>query len=124
MNHSRNLLQLLIAITIYVVVLIGSLKALNLIDTQWLRIVISLTPMLPAFVIAFVIIQQFKRFDELQQKIQLQALGISFIGTSLITFSYGFLENVGFPKLTMFIIWPMMAMLWSIATVVGTWKYR
>ncbi|ENX17099.1 hypothetical protein F895_01034 [Acinetobacter sp. CIP 64.2] len=124
MNHSRNLLQLLIAISIYMVVLIGSLKSLNFIDIQWLKIVVSLTPMLPALVIAWVIIQQFKRFDELQQKIQLQALGMSFIGTSLITFSYGFLENVGFPKLTMFIIWPMMAMLWSIATIVGTWKYR
>ncbi|ENX32493.1 hypothetical protein F889_03475 [Acinetobacter colistiniresistens] len=124
MDHSRNLLQLLIAIAIYMVVLIGSLKSLNFIDIQWLKIIVSLMPMLPALVIAWVIIQQFKRFDELQQKIQLQALGMSFIGTSLITFSYGFLENVGFPKLTMFVIWPMMAVLWSIATAVGTWKYR
>ncbi|EPG35903.1 hypothetical protein [Acinetobacter colistiniresistens] len=124
MNHSRNLLELLIAIAIYMVVLIGSLKALNFIDIQWLKIVVSLTPMLPALAIAYVIIQQFKRFDELQQKIQLHALGMSFVGTSLITFSYGFLENVGFPKLTMFVIWPMMAVLWSIATAVGTWKYR
>ncbi|ENX44655.1 hypothetical protein [Acinetobacter sp. NIPH 2100] len=124
MKNFRNLFELIAAIALYVVVLIGSLKILNVVDTQWLKVIISLLPMLPAVMIALVIIKQFKHFDELQQKIQLQALAISFVGTSLITFSYGFLENVGFPKLTMFIIWPMMAMLWSIATAVGTWKYR
>lgn len=124
MKNYRNLFELIAAIALYIVVLVGSLKALNFIEIQWLKIVVSLMPILPALMIALIIIKQFKRFDELQQKIQLQALGLAFVGTALISFSYGFLENVGFPKLTMFIIWLMMAILWSIATAVGTWKYR
>ncbi|WP_151717016.1 hypothetical protein [Acinetobacter sp. TUM15071] len=124
MKNYRNLFELIAAIALYIVVLVGSLKALNFIEIKWLKIVVSLMPILPALMIALIIIKQFKRFDELQQKIQLQALGLAFVGTALISFSYGFLENVGFPKLTMFIIWPMMAILWSIATAVGTWKYR
>ncbi|NIE98240.1 hypothetical protein F3J02_17425 [Acinetobacter sp. Tr-809] len=124
MKNYRNLFELIAAIALYIGVLVGSLKTLNFIEIQWLKIVVSLLPILPALMIALIIIKQFKRFDELQQKIQLQALAISFVGTSLITFSYGFLENVGFPKLTMFLVWPIMAMLWSIATAVGTWKYR
>jgi hypothetical protein len=108
MNKSRAVLELVLAITFYVVILIISLKALTHIENQSLKVLVSLLPVLPVILVIWVIIRQFIRFDELQRKIQLQALAISFLGTAFLTFSYGFLENIGFPKLTMFIVWPMM----------------
>ncbi|EXD35565.1 MULTISPECIES: hypothetical protein [Acinetobacter] len=124
MNKSRAVLELVLAITFYVVILIISLKALTHIENQSLKVLVSLLPVLPVILVIWVIIRQFIRFDELQRKIQLQALAISFLGTAFLTFSYGFLENIGFPKLTMFIVWPMMGTFWSISTIIGSWYYN
>ncbi|BBF76965.1 hypothetical protein N5J48_02710 [Acinetobacter ursingii] len=124
MNKSRAVLELVLAITFYVVILIISLKALTHIENQSLKVLVSLLPVLPVILVIWVIIRQFIRFDELQRKIQLQALAISFLGTAFLTFSYGFLENIGFPKLTMFIVWPMMGTFWSMSTIIGSWYYN
>ena len=124
MNKSRAVLELVLAITFYVVILIISLKALTHIENQSLKVLVSLLPVLPGILVIWVIIRQFIRFDELQRKIQLQALAISFLGTAFLTFSYGFLENIGFPKLTMFIVWPMMGTFWSMSTIIGSWYYN
>ncbi|MFW1811194.1 hypothetical protein ACG9HX_07605 [Acinetobacter ursingii] len=124
MNKSRAVLELVLAITFYVVILIISLKALTHIENQSLKVLVSLLPVLPVILVIWIIIRQFIRFDELQRKIQLQALAISFLGTAFLTFSYGFLENIGFPKLTMFIVWPMMGTFWSMSTIIGSWYYN
>jgi len=124
MNKSRAVLELVLAITFYVVILIISLKALTHIENQSLKVLVSLLPVLPVILVIWVIIRQFIRFDELQCKIQLQALAISVLGTAFLTFSYGFLENIGFPKLTMFIVWPMMGTFWSMSTIIGSWYYN
>ena len=124
MNKSRAVLELVLAITFYVVILIISLKALTHIENQSLKVLVSLLPVLPVILVIWVISRQFIRFDELQRKIQLQALAISFLGTAFLTFSYGFLENIGFPKLTMFIVWPMMGTFWSMSTIIGSWYYN
>lgn len=124
MNKSRAVLELVLAITFYVVILIISLKALTHIENQSLKVLVSLLPVLPVILVIWVIIRQFIRFDELQRKIQLQALAISFLGTAFLTFSYGFLENIGFPKMTMFIVWPMMGTFWSMSTIIGSWYYN
>ena len=124
MNKSRAVLELVLAITFYVVILIISLKALTHIENQSLKVLVSLLPVLPVILVIWVIIRQFIRFDELQRKIQLQALAISFLGTAFLTFSYGFLENIGFPKLTLFLVWPMMGTFWSMSTIIGSWYYN
>ena len=49
---------------------------------------------------------------------------MAFAGTAVLTFSYGFLENVGFPPLNTFMIWPLMAMLWLLGQGVSRLRYR
>lgn len=90
---------------------------------QW-RWVVALLPVAPMVLIAIAVLRQLKRIDELQRKIQFEALAMAFAGTALITFSYGFLENVGFPKLSTFGIWPIMAGLWIVALQVVRFRYR
>jgi hypothetical protein len=62
--------------------------------------------------------------DELQRRIQLEALALASDGTALLTFSYGFLENVGFPHLSLFWVLPLMCALWGLGAGVAGRKYR
>jgi hypothetical protein len=88
------------------------------------RQAIALLPMLPGCAICWAILRQLGRCDELQRRLQFEALAMSFAATALLTFSYGFLEGVGYPKMSMFVVWPMMAALWIIGVAIGTWRYR
>jgi hypothetical protein len=94
------------------------------VDNPALATAISVAPMLPACVLALSIVRLSRRADEMQQRIQLEAITMAFVGTALISFSYGFLENVGFPRLSAFAVWPLMAGLWVLGGIIATLRYR
>lgn len=52
------------------------------------------------------------------------ALAVAFVCTALTTFSYGFLETAGFPRLSAFMVWPIMGGVWCVATIIGTRRYQ
>jgi hypothetical protein len=52
------------------------------------------------------------------------AITFSAVLTGLLTFSYGFLENIGFPKLPTFAIFPMLFVLWGIGLGYFTRRYQ
>lgn len=109
----------------YAITLFISLHLLNATEPDApLRILLSLLPMLPALAVCWAIVRQLRRIDEMQRKLQCEALAMAFAATALVTFSYGFLENAGFPKLSMFAIWPLMAAFWILGTIVSRLRYR
>lgn len=66
-----------------------------------------------------------RQLDEMLQRIQLEALSIAFVGTAVICSAYGFLENAGLPHVDWGgFIWPVMALLWAIGTVIACRRYR
>jgi hypothetical protein len=93
------------------------------IEAPVLRLCLSLLPMLPAMFICGVIVRTIRRMDERQRKLQFEALVFAFAGTALITFGYGFLEGTGLPRLSMFVVWPMMATLWVVGLAIGKVRY-
>jgi hypothetical protein len=70
------------------------------------------------------VFRSIRHLDEMQRKLQFEAIALAFVGTALITFGYGFLEDEGFPKLTMFVVWPLMATLWVIGVMLGRLRFR
>jgi hypothetical protein len=46
------------------------------------------------------------------------------VGTALLTFGYGFLENVDDPLRTMFWVRPVMCALWMVGQVLAHLRYR
>jgi hypothetical protein len=113
------------ALAAYILCLTVSLRLLSSGgQSDLMRLAITLLPMLPGIAICWVVLRALRRLDELARKIQLEAIGVAFAGTALITFSYGFLENIGLPSLSMFVIWPLMAALWFAGTIIGQLRYR
>ncbi|ENV98269.1 hypothetical protein F938_01123 [Acinetobacter bereziniae LMG 1003 = CIP 70.12] len=125
MNKFRHLFELVLSILLYIVVLVFSLRYLknNQLDDST-QMIVTLLPVIPCVFVCWSVIRQLSQLDEMQHRIQLQAFGIAFVGTALITFSYGFLENIGFPLLSMFFVWPLMATLWGMGIAIGSWRYR
>lgn len=114
-----------ISMGLYVVLLITSIMVLtNFKLPKTAQIVIALIPVIPTIFVVIAVMRAIRDSDELQQKIQLQAVTFSAIVTGLITFSYGFLENIGFPHFPSLFIFPLMIALWGIGAGIFARKYK
>ncbi|MCV2353031.1 hypothetical protein LNV09_02525 [Paucibacter sp. B2R-40] len=126
MNSKQYLKELGLALLAYTAVLSGSIIWLEghpSLASPW-RDLIALSPMLPGALMVWVILRQLRRLDELQQRVQFEALALAFAGSAFITFSYGFLEGLGYPRLSMFVVWPLMAVLWMLGLVLAARRYK
>jgi len=108
----------------YVAIIIVSRLTLNNIgDSPW-RFLIAVLPIIPVVFLIAAFMRYLAGIDELQQKIQLQAIGFAAGTTGLLTFAYGFLELVGFSQFSTFFIFPMMIMLWGLGLFYFTRRYQ
>lgn len=113
------------AMVAYAVVLVAVILVLNNIDAEsgW-RVPLALLPMIPIVLVFVAFLRFLDRMDELQRRIQMEALSFGFGGTALLTFGYGFLQMVGFPKVSWFFMWPIMAVLWIVGRARAERRYR
>ena len=88
------------------------------------RLPVALTPMLPALFIARSIVRMFSSGDELQIKIHMQSLAFAFVGTVLLTLTYGFLQMAGVPTANWIWVWPLMGALLLVGKRVAKSKYQ
>ena len=112
------------AIVAYTAVLIASVILINSNPEAMWRYPVALLPMIPAIFVLVAVTRQLGRLDELQRRIQFEALAFAFGGTALLTFGYGFLENVGFPHISWFAVWPIMAIFWLVGLLLATRRYE
>lgn len=121
----RYVREFFFAMSLYVVALIASVTALKIFEfARGWQIVISLAPALPVVFVIIALMRLLLNGDELQQRVHLLATTFSAVLTGLVTFSYGFLENVGFPKLPTFAIFPMLFLLWGVGLGYFTRRYE
>ncbi len=88
------------------------------------RTILAISPMIGAVIAAWAIMRQLWRMDELQRRIQLDAIAIAFMATALVTFTWGFAEAAGLPRLTAFLVWPIMAVFWIVGGFIARARYR
>lgn len=88
------------------------------------KYVIAVLPMLPILLIPLFFVQLLRSLDELQRRIQLEALGFAFAASALVTLTYGFLENAGLPDVNWVWVWPIMAVFWTLGLFAARWRYR
>ncbi|WP_339516066.1 hypothetical protein [Pseudomonas sp. RL_15y_Pfl2_60] len=114
------------AIALYMLVLAVSLLLLSQYQDAplALRVLITLAPMIPAGLLCWAIVRQLHRLDEMHLRIQFEALGFAFAASALLTFSYGFLENVGAPHLPWLWVWPVMGATWIIGLMIAKRRYQ
>jgi hypothetical protein len=114
-----------IAMTVYVITVIASVTILTKFEfPQAINALIALTPLIPTAFVIIAIMRGLRDSDELQQKVQFNAIMFSAITTGMITFGYGFLEGIGFPKFPTIWILPMMFGLWGLSLGYFWKKYQ
>lgn len=112
------------AMAAYCVVLIASIAVIQHTSLPTpLRALVAVAPAIPTIFALLALVRFLGRMDELQRRIQLEALGFAFGATAILTFAYGFLENAGLPQLSYIWILPAMVALWGLGAAVAARRY-
>lgn len=105
--------EMLGGLAIYAALLVAALKFGPTLESSALRPVILASPMIGFFLILWAIIRHFRRMDEFLRRLLLENVAIAAAVTAGWTFTYGFLENADYPRLSMFIVMPVMGFTWG-----------
>jgi hypothetical protein len=116
--------EILGAMAIYVVFLLVSVHWLKHNPAAPWKYAIAVLPIFPLLLVPMSVIRCLRELDELQRKIQLEALAFAFTATAIVTLTYGFLENAGLPNQSWVWVWPIMGVFWSIGQAVARQRYK
>lgn len=124
MSPKRFLMEFAVVMVVYILCVVVSSSLVRSMPDGVAKIALALLPVIPMIAMAVSIVRRVNAMDEMGRKIQLDALAVAFVCTALTTFSYGFLETAGFPRLSAFMVWPIMGGVWCVATIIGTRRYQ
>ena len=117
-------MQLALALLAYAIILAASSSLTSAYpDAAW-RFPMAVTPVVPFMFGIVAYVRYLQSVDELQQRINLEALAIAFGATAAITFCYGFLEHVSLPHINWWWVWPVMGASWILGNEYAVRKYK
>ena len=112
------------ALVLYTFVLVLALTIGRRIPPGPWQVAIYMSPMLPFLLAVRAVVRQIRRSDEFMRKTVVEHIAITAAVTAGWTFTYGFLENAGYPRLSMFTVWPAMGAVWAILAIVENVRHR
>ena len=112
------------ALVLYTIVLVLAVTLGGRIPPGPLRTAAYISPMFPFLLAIWATVRQIRRSDEFIRKTVIERIAIAAAVTAGWTFTYGFLENAGYPKLSMFTVWPAMGAVWAILAIVENVRHR
>jgi hypothetical protein len=116
--------ELWTAVAIYAVLLFASISAGRRMEEGALRTVVMVIPMIGFGLMIRAIARHVARIDEYQRQRLLETIALSAAITGAVTFTYGFLETAGFPRLSMFSVWIIMGSAWAVVSGMRCWWPR
>ncbi|ATQ77285.1 hypothetical protein CR152_24280 [Massilia violaceinigra] len=114
----RYLRELFGAIGIYALILTAAIVYGRTLAEGPARTLVLASPVIGVALAVWAIVRHMRRVDEFIRQSTLENLGIAAALTAALTLTYGFLETAGFPRLSMFTVWPLMGACWLVTGLV------
>lgn len=110
--------ELMTALVVYTVLLSAAIRYGRPMADGWLRTLVLVTPMIGFVMMIRTIVRHVARIDEYQRIRLLENIAVAAAITLAGTFTYGFLETAGFPKVSMFWVWMAMGASTGAVTII------
>lgn len=112
------------ALGVYIVLLLASIRFGRPLPEGVLRTIVLLSPMAGFALMLWAVARHFRRLDEYLRLQLLESWALAAAITAGLTFSYGFLETAGYPRLSMFSVWAVMGSAWGLVNIVRSMLQR
>jgi|GEM_PF-1640539 hypothetical protein len=88
------------------------------------RMAVALAPLLPSLLFVLALVRMVLHMDELQKLICLESVFVAFVGTLALAFVFSALQQAGVSRPPWDSVGEAMLVLWAVAYVYSSWKYR
>lgn len=102
--------ELFAALALYTILLVAAIKLGRPMAPGALRTAILVSPMIGFGAALWAITRHLQRADEYVRKQLLESVSLGAAITAGLSFTYGFLETAGFPRLSMFTVWCVLCL--------------
>ncbi|HWA01101.1 MAG TPA: hypothetical protein VG841_12380 [Caulobacterales bacterium] len=125
---SRFVRELSVAMTLYLVTLSAAALVLRMFHLpQWASVLVVLAAMAPAALMLRAFVHLLSGMDEMQRRIQCEALAVTAGVLGFVCFGYSFLEITGVaPALphALFLVFPVLMLVWRVVLVFVVRRYQ
>jgi Ca2+/Na+ antiporter len=123
MKHEKRVFkayrrELALSVVVYIVVLFCAIRFGRPMDDGIIRTAILVSPMIGFGLMIWTMARHLARIDEYQRSNLLETFAIASAITAGLSFTYGFLETAGFPRLSMFSVWIVMGVSWGLVACI------
>jgi uncharacterized protein YebE (UPF0316 family) len=115
--------NLVISGVLFFVIFLGSIYLINHDIGGSYQTLIALAPTIPLFIFILAIAKAIASLDELQRRIQIEAIAIGFGLTVLVSSTIGLLGLTGFPQPDWIFVSVIMVFSWLVGKLWTRWKY-
>jgi len=116
--------ELLGSLGIYALLLVAAIRFGRPMEEGVLRTIFLLSPMIGFCLGLWAISRHMNRLDEYLRRMLLESVALGAALTAGLTFTYGFLETAGYPKLSMFTVWMVLCGATGVVTVIRSLRQR
>ncbi len=120
----RYMIRFLSAMGVYSVLIMISGSTIRHVDPTWAKVLLALLPIVPIGVALSELLRFVASLDELQRRLQFEAVATAGVLTCMLTFAWGMLEMAGFPKLPIVLVTPLFSAAYGFGVWRATRKYQ
>jgi hypothetical protein len=123
-NRKRYMREFLTSMAGYTVMVPLSIWMLRGHEHTPVGYALAFLPIIPSAFAIWAFMRFFRGLDELQRRIQLEAVAFSFLATCLITLTWAFQQNAGLPRFDVGWVAPLLIALWGIGVGIAKRRYE
>ena len=123
-NAKRYLREFLSSMAAYAVLVPLSTRLLRGHEHTAVAYALAFLPIIPSGFALWAFLRFFGGLDELQRRIQLEAVAFSFLATCFITLTWAFQQNAGLPRFDVSWVAPMLILLWGLGLGIAKRRYE
>lgn len=123
-NGKRYLKEFLSAMAGYTLLVPLSVRMLRGHEHTLLGYALAFLPIIPSAFALWAFMRYFRGLDELQRRIQLEAVAFSFLATCFITLTWAFQQNAGLPRFDVSWVAPLLILLWGVGLGIARRRYE
>jgi len=123
-NAKRYLKEFLSSMAGYTVLVPLSIRLLRGHEHTALGYGLAFLPIIPSGFALWAFLRFFRELDELQRRIQLEAVAFSFLATCFITLTWAFQQNAGLPQFDVSWVAPLLILLWGVGLGIAKRRYQ
>lgn len=121
--RQRYRTRFIASMSVYALLVVLLLPLVKRIEPMWAKATLALVPVVPIVVAVSEMLLFVASLDELERRVQFEAVSAASILTCLLTFAWGLLEVAGLPRMPVVFVLPLFCLIYGAAVWAATRKY-